>query len=160
MLCAFFPNAVMVALTATANKMDREDIKVSLNMRNTVEVVANPDRINIFLSKIFRGSEEIDSYEAILRPIVLELLEANVSYPLTIIYLPLRWCGFAYKLFDNMLGKAQYYPPGCDPIPEKRLFGQYHAAQTLAMKDMILEQLISKCPTIRVIFATSNRYGC
>ena len=52
------------------------------------------------------------SYESILRPIAVKLLEENVNYPLTIVYLPLRWCGFAYKLFENILGKAQYYPLG------------------------------------------------
>ena len=154
MLGAFFPNAVMVALTATANGMDRVKIKNSLHMNNTVEVIGNPDRKNIFYDKVLRETDELSSFESILRPIENKLLDENVNYPLTIIYLPLRWCGFAYKLFENILGKAQYYPPGSDAIPERRLFAQYHAPQTLAMKEMILAQLTSELSTIRIIFAT------
>ena len=154
MLGAFFPNAVMIALTATANPMDRVDIEQSLHMSNPVEIIGNPDRRNIFYSKILRGSDELQSYEAILRPIADQLLEDKVNYQLTIIYLPLRWCGFAYKLFERILGKAQYYPPGSVPNPERRLFAQYHAPQTLAMKEMIMQQLKSKCSTVRIVFAT------
>ena len=55
----------------------------------------------------------------------------------TIIYLPLRWCGFAYKLFETILVKAQYYPPGSIPNPKRRLFAQYHAPQTVAMKEIV-----------------------
>jgi hypothetical protein len=77
-----------------------------------------------------------------------------VKYPLTIIYLPLKWCVFAYKLFESIIGKAQYHPPGSDPIPERRIFAQYHAPQTSAMKEMILNQVKSMSSTIRVIFAT------
>lgn len=154
MLVAFFPNAVLIALTATANSMDRAKIKDSLNMKNPVEVIGDADRPNIFYSKVFREGEEISSYENILRPIAEKLMEMNVKYPITILYLPLKWCGFAYKLFHSILGKEQYYPPDADPIPEKRLFAQYHAPQTLAMKEMILSQLTSNSPTVRVVFAT------
>ena len=48
MLCASFPNAPVLALTATANKMDRKHVKESLGLKNCAELVANPDRRNIF----------------------------------------------------------------------------------------------------------------
>lgn len=154
MLGAFFPNAAIIALTATANKMDRIKIKDSLNMKNPVEVIGDGDRPNIFYSKVFREGHEIASYENILMPIAQKLMEMNVKYPITILYLPLRWCGFAYKLFDTILGSKQYFPPGADPIPEKRMFAQYHAPQTLAMKEIILRDLTSRSQTVPVIFAT------
>ena len=154
MVGAFFPNAVMNALIATANFMDRVDIEQSLHMSKPVEIIGNPDRRNIFYSKILRGSDELLSYEAILRPIADQLLEDKVNYPLTINYLPLRWCGFAYKLFERILGKTLYYPPGSVPNPERRLFAQYHAPQTLAMKKIIMQQLKSKCSTLQIVFAT------
>ena len=144
----------MNALIATANFMDRVDIEQSLHMSKPVEIIGNPDRRNIFYSKILRGSDELWFYEAILRPIADQLLEDKVNYPLTIIYLPLRWRGFAYKLFERILGKAQYYPPGSVPNPERRLFAQYDGPQTLAMKEMIMQQLKSKCSTARTVFAT------
>ena len=154
MLSAFFPNAPMIALTATANLMDRVQIKHSLNMKDSVEIIGNPDRRNIFYSKELRDSDELVSYEMILKPIAMKLIKLKVNYPLTIIYLPLRWCGFAYKLFDRVLGKTQYYPDDTDPIPEKRLFAQYHAPQTSAMKEMILAQMTSESSIIRIVFAT------
>ena len=40
------------------------------------------------------------------------------------------------------------------PNPERWLFAQYHAPPTLAMKEMIMKQLKSKCSTVRDVFAT------
>ena len=76
------------------------------------------------------------------------------NYPLTIIYLPLKWCGAAYNLFCEILGNFQYFPEGCARVPQNRLFAQYHAPQTERMKREILEQLISENSTVRVVFAT------
>ena len=154
MFSAFFPNAPMIALTATANLMIRVQIKHSLNMKSSVEIIGNPDRRNIFYSKELRDGEELVSYEMILKPIAMKLIKLKVNYPPTIIYLPLRWCGFAYKLFDRVFGKAQYYPDETDSIPEKRLFAQYNAPQTSAMKEMILVQISSESSIIRIVFAT------
>ena len=154
MLSAFFPNAPMIALTATANLMDRVQIKHSLNIKDSVDVIGNPDRRNIFYSKELRDSDELVSYEMILKPIAKKLIKLKMNYPLTIIHLPLRWCGFAYKLFDRVLAKAQYYPDDTNPIPKKRLFAQYHAPKTSAMKEMILAQMTSESSIIRIVFAT------
>ena len=69
-------------------------------------------------------------------------------------YVPLRLCGFAYKLFDYVLGVEQYFPPGSAKLPENRLFGQFHSPQTVEMKNEILKQLCSRRSVIRVVFAT------
>ena len=68
--------------------------------------------------------------------------------------MPLKWCGFVYRLFESILGTNQYYPPGCLPLRKHRLFAQFHAPQTKIMKEEILCQLNSKKPILRVIFAT------
>ena len=60
-------------------------------------------------------------------------MDIKVEYPLTIIYLSLKWCGFAYRLFESIHGKAQYHPLGSYPIPEHRMFAQYHSPQTSAI---------------------------
>ena len=78
----------------------------------------------------------------------------NVAYPLTIIYMPLRWCGFLYRLFESVLGADQYYPPGSLALPKNRLFAQFHAPQTAKMKEEILEQLNLQPSKIRVVLAT------
>lgn len=149
MLCAAFPNVPVLALTATANKADRKHIKESLGLKKCVEVVANPDRKNIFYEKYFREGQDVDAIENICRPIANDLLQSGISYPLTIIYLSLRWCGFVYKLFEHVMGSGQYYPPGCAASPKNRLFAQFHAPQTQSMKEEILQQLNSQKSTIQ-----------
>lgn len=163
MLCATFPTVPVVALTATASKRDVTAIKESLNLKNPLEVIENPNRPNIFYKKVFRKGDDVDFFEEILNPIALGLKEKKVDYPITILYLPLRWCGFSFKFFQKQLGEDQYYSPqdpgrelasSADTKPENRLFAQYHAPQTRTMKDLILKELSSPSSTIRVVFAT------
>lgn len=154
MLCATFPNAPVLALTATANKLDRKLIKESLGLKNCTELVANPDRKNIFYKKVFREGQDIDSIENICRPIANDLMNMRINYPLTIIYMPLKWCGFVYRLFESIMGICQYYPANSSPVPKNRLFAQFHAPQTSIMKEEILCQLNSDKSTLRVILAT------
>ena len=153
-LCALFPDVPVLAMTATANKKDREQIIESLSLNKCQSVVGNPDRKNIFYKKLFREGQDLEAIGNILRPIAMALLEKKTAYPLTVVYVPLRWCGFAYKLFESVLGSSQYYPPGCSEIPENRLFAQFHASQTKKMKDQILSEMCSPVSVVRVIFAT------
>ena len=99
MLCAIFPNVPVVALTATASKTDVSGIKESFNLRNPLEVIGNPNRPNIHNKKGFRKGEDKDFFEQLLQPIACDLEAKTVNY-LTTMYLPLRWCGFAFKFFD------------------------------------------------------------
>ena len=103
---------------------------------------------------MFRHGQDIDAIESILIPIATCLLKETIEYPLTIVYVPLKLCGFAYKLFEHILGVGQYFPIGSSPNPENRLFSQFHASQTPQMKEEILKQLSSKTSTIRAVFAT------
>lgn len=154
MLCATFPNVPVVALTATASKKDVKAIKASLNLKNPLEVIGNPNRANIFYEKCFRKGDDVDFFENILEPIAHDLKEKKVNYPTTIMYLPLQWCGFAFKYFERQLGDEQYYPSSADAKPENRLFAHYHAPQTSSMKEQILKELSSSASKVRVIFAT------
>lgn len=124
----------------------------SLCMRDAK--VVDLDRPNIFLEKYFRGNQDEEALLDILKPIEKELEQLKVNYPVTIIYLPLRWCGYSYRYLAYTLGKKQYFPEGADPIPQNRLFEQYHAPQTQHMKDEIMKQLSSCKSTVRVILAT------
>lgn len=154
MLCAIFSKVPVVAMTATASMSDRKSIKESLGLKRCAEVVGNPDRSNILYLKYFRIGQDIDSITNILNPIAERLLQELIHYPLTIMYVPLKWCGFAYKLFEFVLGSSQYYPQGSSSIPENRLFAQFHSPQTKQMKEEILKQLCSSESKVRVIFAT------
>ena len=106
---------------------------------------------------MFRHGQDINAIQSILIPIAKCLLKEtieSIEYPLTIVYVPLKLCGFAYKLFEYILGVGQYFPVGSGPNPENRLFGQFHASQTPQMKEQILKQLSSKASTICVVFPT------
>ena len=154
MLCATFPTVPVVALTATANRRDIEAIRQSLNLKNPLEVIGNPNRPNIFYKKVFRQGDDLEFFKEILEPMAHDLKEQKVLYPTTVMYLPLRWCGYAYKYFESRLGNDQYFPSSGDAKPENRLFAQYHAPQTTAMKEQILKELSSSTSKVRLIFAT------
>ena len=99
----------------------------SLGLKTCKAIVAKPDRKNITYKKIFRKGYDIDVIQAILTPISKDLLQEKIDYPLTIVYEPLRLCGFAYKLFEYILGADQYFPLGAASIPSNRSFAQFHA---------------------------------
>lgn len=62
MLCATFPNVPVVALTATASKKDVKAIKESLNLKNPLEVIGNPNRANIFYKKVVQKGDDVDFF--------------------------------------------------------------------------------------------------
>ena len=100
--------------------------------------------------------EDLDfSILALLTPIVEKLAEKTVTYPLTVLYLPLKWCGVAFKYFEKHLNDKQYFPAAVDQLPENRMFAQFHAPQTKAMKEQILKELASPLLNkVRVFFTT------
>ena len=73
MLCATFPQVPVVALTATASKVDVKAIKDSLNMKKPLEVIGDPNRANIFYEKVFCKGDDVDFFEELLKPVVSEL---------------------------------------------------------------------------------------
>lgn len=128
-------------------------------MKSPVIVIGNLNRDNIFLHKSKRKPAKTGSigFEELLSPIANDLKKQLINYPLTIIYLPLMWCGFAFNYFVGILGEKSYFPTTSAGDPKHCLFAQYHSPQTDAMKTMTLEQLTDpkyKNKTIRVIFAT------
>ena len=158
-LCSLFPCAPILALTATAPKKTRDLLVESLHMKAPVIVIGNLNRENIFLHKSKRKPAKTGSigFEELLSPIANDLKEQLIDYPLTIIYLPLKWCGFAFNYFVEILGEKSYFPTTSAGNPKRCLFAQYHSPQTDAMKTLALEQLTDpnyENKTIRVIFAT------
>ena len=118
MLCATFLTVVVVAFTATACKEDIMAIKEYLYFKNPLEIVANPNRPNIMYKKIFRKGNNVDFYKELLKPMANDLKKSKAAYPLTILYLPLKWCSFAYKYFEKQLCHEQYHHTGSEPLPE------------------------------------------
>ena len=115
----------------------------------------NPNRSNIFLDREKRLSNNhgYDSYSAILKTIAEDLLNQGTHYPITIIYMKLKYCGFAYSLFNKTLQEKEY---DCsEKTPSSRLFAQLHSPQTRKMKQEIITELKKEHSRIRVIFATT-----
>lgn len=67
---------------------------------------------------------------------------------MTIIYLKLKYCGYAYGLFERMLQDKQFVGETKDPAG--RLFAQFHAPQTNRMKKSILSETKEENSRIRV----------
>ena len=111
MLFATFPRVPVVALTATASKADVKAIKVSLNMKKPLEMIGDPNRANIFYEKVFCKGDDIDFFKELLKPMASKLKEVKLNYPLTILYLPLKWCGFAFKFFWKTVRKWAVFVP-------------------------------------------------
>ena len=141
-------------MTATASQADMKAIQDSLGLKKCMFVVANPDRANIMYTKLFWHVQDVDATKAIPVSVANGLLQLKIQYPLTIVYIPLKLCGFAYKLFEHILGDKQYFPSGSSKISASRMFAQFHAAQTSQVKDKILKQLCSRESNIRIVFAT------
>ncbi len=107
-----YPDVPVIAMTATASRTDMQFIMDSLVLKNCKCIVANPNRKNITYKKVFGEGHDVDVIQLILLPIARDLLKEKMDYPLKIVYIPLRLCGFAYKLFEHILGTKQYFPPG------------------------------------------------
>ena len=91
----------------------QEALAKSLLLDNPRVIVANLDRPNIFIHKEKRlaSSSGEESFRSILLPIAKGLKNGLRQYPLTLIYLPLKWCGYAFNLFLDVVGEKSYFPP-------------------------------------------------
>jgi len=98
------PGAPILALTATATVLYRNEIKSNLNMRNVITVEASPNRENIYYSVLRRDNKGEDKLVNIIKPLEAELKEKLIATPLTIIYSNLETCGECYSLFEQELG--------------------------------------------------------
>jgi hypothetical protein len=139
---AFFPKIPILALTATAPPHLLNDLKNSMNLDSSCKVVsANPNRKNIFLAKKMRMSNHhiYESYSDILLPIANELSVILEKYPMTVIYMKLKYCGYAFGLFERVLKEKQYVGETNDPAA--RLFAQFHAPQANEMKKSIISEI-------------------
>ena len=152
---SFSPDIPLLPLTATAPPQTICLLQESLCMVSYKVVKVYPDRKNIYLNKHYRLDTcySYQSYDRILKPIAYELLEKQKKCPMTVIYTKLKYCGYAYQLFSEIIGEHQYIDGKVHPY--WRLFAQFHAPQTDRMKAEILREIKEETSHIRVIFATS-----
>ena len=79
-------------------------------------------------------------------PIANRLFVERENYPMTIIYMKLKYCGYSYGIFERVLKDNQYVGETNDPAA--RLFAQCHVPQTKQMKKSILSEI--KKPDSRI----------
>ena len=136
-LGSIFPNAPFLVLNYrySAYTNERRAHICTLHLVKPLVVVAKLNRPNIFIEKEKRKPACVnqENFESILLPIAKKLKESSIQFPLTIIYLPLKWCGYAFKLFMDELGDESYIPSN-ERIPKNCLFAQYYSPQTEEMK--------------------------
>jgi ATP-dependent helicase YprA (DUF1998 family) len=143
MLCqlrTMFPEALLVALTATATLATQKAICKTLSMNNVNVVSSNINRGNIKyicerrLPNSGSGRNTDDSYTACFLPFIEEL--AHMSYyPKTVIFTGLKWCGFAHHLACQVLRTDQ------QPLHFVECVTQYHAHLTASVRDFGFMQL-------------------
>lgn len=153
-LKALFPTAVTLALTATAPLAMVEKITDSLSISSCKIVRSSPNRPNIKLTvrKRMPNNYSKASYDEILLPMTKGLNRLREKFPMTIIYMKLKYCGYAFKLFNSKI-KDPFVGENC--VPANRLFAQFHAPTTKLMKYDIIEEIRKENSNIRVIFATA-----
>ena len=151
-LKAIFTDCVTLALTATAPPQLIKNVQNNLAMNECTVLKVSPNRENLYLSLQKRLQKKFDSYDNILKPIAIELNIKREFYPMTIIYMKLQYCGYAYKLFEQFINDP-YVQNKIDP--KARLFSQFHAESTQKLKEEILNEIKMKDSRVRVIFATT-----
>ena len=118
-------------------------------------VAANPNRSNIYYDKKMRMSNHhgYESYDEIVIPIANELALQREKYPMSIIYLKLKYCAYAYGFFERILQDKQFVGETKDPAA--RLFAQFNAPQTKRTKKSLIAEVIKENSRAKVLFATS-----
>ncbi len=126
-LRAVFPEASMVALTATATlRMRREIIRI-LGMLEPLIISGSTDRPNIKYTVLRRPTQTgrenqtEQSYTAVFAPLVNQLKSEGLSFPKTVVYTMLKWCGFGNEYAVKILGNGEVRNVG---VPE---IAQFHA---------------------------------
>ena len=137
-LRAIFPEAHLIALTATATPSMQHDIAKVLNMRNWQTISASIDRPNVRLEVLRRlpstGSRYTaeDSFNTVLKPISEQLCKDPYNFPKTIIYTKLKYCAKGYDMIcqDAMEtifpaqvveSISQYHSPCTEQVKQHRL---------------------------------------
>eukprot|EP00794_Sanderia_malayensis_P018450 gene18450-20298_t len=67
--------------------------------------------------------------------------------------MPLKWCGYAFRFLEHILGAEQHLHD--KKLPEDRLFAQFHSPKDFMMKSLILGEIVKAVPVCRVIYVTS-----
>ena len=154
MLASIFPNVPILALTATATEETKKEIAASLGMPDPVVIGSNPERPNIFYASHQRADRGEGKLDAILEPLLNELKDKRLDFPLTVIYGNLATISDCYLLASRLFGPLQYEPVDSSPVARNRMFAQFHAQYPAHERDRIVTELVSGTSKLRLLFVT------
>ena len=129
-LRSIFPNAHIIAMTATATVKMQEEIGQNLCLRNVGIVSTNVVRDNTKISVARRlpitggkySAEE--SFHQVLETYVESLCKDPTSFEKTIIYTKLKWCGHGYQYVHHHAREKENFDDIMDSV------SQFHAPCT------------------------------
>ena len=153
-LRAIFPNAKMLALTATATKKMQAEITRNLLMKSFNLIFHRVDRSNIKLDVKLRPSSPHDGMnsdeciEELLKPIVYEFCKDPSSFRRTVIFSKLKWCYIGYQL---VLRESRLFT---DKELIKNSIAQYHAICTSTERKNVVDDMANPLGSIKLLFAT------
>ena len=149
-----FESAAHLALTATTTQSSLQDLIRILNFWNPSIVSCNPDRPNIFLDvrKRLPNIRKYDKLDQIIQPLAEELRKNHECVPLTIVYVEnLESLAYMYMYLNYELKDMAYVG---EKLPHNKIFMQYHADYPEDMKQIIVRDLCSVQPKIKLVLAT------
>ncbi|CAG2230059.1 RECQL2 [Mytilus edulis] len=144
-MAAFLPDAARLGLSATVSLQEEKDIVKALGMKTPCIVKESPDRTNIYLEKILKGSSNdvFEMFENIYKPLCDNLFVKKENFPVTLVYIPIQYMGSAMSYCRFIFRNSNLH--NC-------LYGALCSGQDEKVKATILTDLGKKVPRIRLIF--------
>jgi superfamily II DNA helicase RecQ len=153
-LCTFFPKVPHAALSGTLTSTQLKTLPKTLGLVDAKVVRENPDRPNIFMSITNKpaGQDPFTAYEGIYMTECDKLVMDPDSYPVTLMYLPLKWCSAAHTYCHHRFEEHT----GSPVTLENCRFGCLFSRQDAAVSNTITADLKTETPRIRLVFCTSS----
>ena len=145
------PSVNMMALTATASRMNRDIIMKTLGMHSHPKIIAIcPCKQNI----TYHVSEFTTVQES-FHPIAQSLRQHTVSAGRVIIFCPtVADCAELYLYFKSVLGVSFLYPPGAPDKSKYRLVEVFHSVLEPDHKQTIVASFSSTASPLCLVIAT------
>ena len=137
----------MIAMSGTLTVKQMKTLPAALGLIGPVIIEETPDRPNIFLKKFKKesNSDVLNVYEGIYMRECDRLREEPSSYPVTLMFMPLKYISHAAAYLKHL------FRPEFPTIPYSVIF----SGQEKEIVDRTLESLQERNPKIRLILSTS-----
>jgi hypothetical protein len=125
-------------LTATITQQGIKEVQKILGVKH-LEVIGIRTNVNDNIALTIRhrpassgGENSVQkSFEACIKPVLMELSSNPENFPLTIVYATLKWCGYGVSVARRLLQENIY--DGLD-VPQNSRVVQFHAPQSAEVR--------------------------